>query len=117
MLPYFGMGSMWNMNCNHLYKAPVKFCRSVKFSYRKKLKWLKIGHVSAKSKKLFTAESDGFPNSPWQDFSYAVQMDVAGKYWMFWTPDDETQTITFEVKYLDFAIINSIRINIISKFK
>ena len=34
---------------------------------------------------------------PWDEFEYAVDLDVAGKYWMFWTPDDETQTITFEV--------------------
>ena len=26
-----------------------------------------------------------------------MELDVAGRYWMFWTPDDETQTITFEV--------------------
>ena len=36
-------------------------------------------------------------SNPWEDFLYAVNLDVAGKYWMFWTPDDDTQTITFEV--------------------
>ena len=35
--------------------------------------------------------------NPWDEFEYAVDLDVAGKYWMFWSPDDETQTITFEV--------------------
>ena len=28
-----------------------------------------------------------------------MDLDVAGKYWMFWTPDDETKTITFEVDF------------------
>ena len=35
--------------------------------------------------------------NPWDEFMFAVELDVAGKYWMFCTPDDETQTITFEV--------------------
>ena len=35
--------------------------------------------------------------NPREEFQYAVELDVAGKYWMFWTPDDETKTITFEV--------------------
>ena len=34
---------------------------------------------------------------PWDEFTFAVELDVAGKYWMFWTPDDKTKTITFEV--------------------
>ena len=38
-------------------------------------------------------------NNPWEEFQYAVDLDVAGKYWMFWTPDDETKTITFEVGF------------------
>ena len=35
--------------------------------------------------------------NPWDEFTFAVDLDVAGKYWMFWTPDDQTETITFEV--------------------
>ena len=40
-----------------------------------------------------------FSSDPFEEFEHALNLDVAGKYWMFWTPDDETQTITFEVNY------------------
>ena len=38
-----------------------------------------------------------FSSDPFEEFEQALNLDVAGKYWMFWTPEDETQTITFEV--------------------
>ena len=38
-------------------------------------------------------------SNPWQEFTYSIDLDVAGRYWMFWTPDDETKTITFEVLF------------------
>ena len=43
--------------------------------------------------------------NPWDEFEYAVDLDVAGKYWMFWTLDDETQTITFEVNFTELTDI------------
>ena len=43
-------------------------------------------------------EIDVFSSDPFEEFEHSLDLDVAGKYWMFWTPDDETQTITFEVK-------------------
>ena len=39
-----------------------------------------------------------------------MELDVAGKYWMFWTPDDETETITFEVNLPD--ILNFTKPNV-----
>ena len=36
-------------------------------------------------------------SNPWEAFTYSIDLDVAGRYWMFWTPDDETKTVTFEV--------------------
>ena len=36
-------------------------------------------------------------SNPWEEFAYSIDLDVAGKYWMFWTPDADSQTITFEV--------------------
>ena len=46
--------------------------------------------------------------NPWDEFTFAVELDVAGKYWMFWTPDDETQIITYEVNkdFFDFEKLN-----------
>ena len=42
-------------------------------------------------------ESSFDTSNPWKEFTYSIDLDVTGKYWMFWTPDDETKTITFEV--------------------
>ena len=42
-------------------------------------------------------------SDPWEEFQYAVDLDSAGKYWMFWTPDDGTQTITFEVQLFSLS--------------
>ena len=62
-------------------------CRSLKSG---------IGYGCLKLERF--VRSDTFVSSnPWDEFQYAVDLDVAGKYWMFWTPDEETKTITFEV--------------------
>ena len=50
---------------------------------------------------------------PWHEFQFAVDLDVAGKYWMFWTPDDVEKSITFEVHFTELcSLFRNYRCNV-----
>lgn len=43
------------------------------------------------------SDEHNLSGTPWDDFEFAAELDEDGKYWLFWTPDDTTVIITFEV--------------------
>ena len=98
----FGMGCTTQRKWVNL-KQDVRLCQKKShfvtffhFFFKKKRNWVYYCNKIIIFWLILGKVADISAN-PWDEFTFAVELDVAGKYWMFWTPDDETQTITFEV--------------------